>query len=81
MQWEKVTVVVRVRPLSQREQQRGDREVVVAHDGGEVSVLLPQGEGLKRQFRFSAALSPRHCQQQVYDSCGLSSLLPLTLTG
>ena len=72
-----VKVVVRVRPLSNGELGRGERNTVeVADDQRSLTVV----DGM-RQFNFDACLSPDTSQPEVMIKCGVPRLLDSALHG
>ncbi|RLN59278.1 hypothetical protein BBJ28_00013436 [Nothophytophthora sp. Chile5] len=66
---ESVRVVVRIRPLSTKEQQDGRAYIVQANkEQGEISLANPEADAREppKKFTFDAAIPPESSQQDVY---------------
>ncbi|XP_072164401.1 uncharacterized protein [Diadema setosum] len=72
-----VNVVIRVRPLSEQENKRGDRNVVVVQSP---SSLLIEGDKNK-QFTFNHVFPGEATQQDVLEECGIKKMVDMAVEG
>ena len=75
---ENVRVVVRVRPLTEREECSGDSELVSCQGDRSVQVIEQQGRGRPvtgTAFQFNQCFGVECGQEQLFERCGVLSLL------
>ena len=81
---ENVRVVVRVRPLTQREECSGDSELVSCQGDRSVQVIEQHGRGRPvtgTAFQFNQCFGVECGQEQLFERCGVLSLLDHVLDG
>ena len=65
---ERVKVALRVRPMMPHELNRGDENIITAHDNQHVLLSLKSGT---KSFRFNAVLDEKTRQSEVFNLCGV----------
>ena len=81
---ENVRVVVRVRPLTEREECSGDSELVSCQGDRSVQVIEQHGRGRPvtgTAFQFNQCFGVECGQEQLFERCGVLSLLDHVLDG
>ncbi|KAJ3099064.1 Kinesin-like protein kif3b [Phlyctochytrium planicorne] len=69
MSTESITVVVRCRPFSEREKEKGHKKIVgISPEKGTVALTSPKDENDLKQFTFDAAFDETCTQMEVYNS-------------
>ncbi|XP_074067265.1 kinesin-like protein KIF12 isoform X2 [Macrotis lagotis] len=75
-----IQVILRVRPMNQAEQRRGEQSVL--HCSGPRTLRVsPLGGGREAAFRFSVVLDGSRTQDDVFQSSGVQRLVELSLHG
>lgn len=74
-----IRAVVRVRPLLPHETARGEKSCCEVRDAN--TVLVQQAGQQWRQYSFDACLSSERTQKQVFQECGVTSLLDSAMVG
>ncbi|CAD8071215.1 unnamed protein product [Paramecium sonneborni] len=75
---ESVKVALRIRPMNQLEQGRGDEQCIKAISDSNCQLYY---KGVAKQFRFNAVLDERCTQQEVFMKCNIQELLDAALDG
>ncbi|GBG30459.1 Kinesin-like protein KIF12 [Hondaea fermentalgiana] len=78
-----VRVIVRCRPLSEKEADQGEDEVVEVESGDTVRLELGAlgASRTQKKFRFNAVMGPECSQTQFFETCGVKALLESALDG
>ncbi|XP_062392959.1 kinesin-like protein KIF12 [Sardina pilchardus] len=75
----KVIVAVRVRPLSEDEQERSEESIVFCSD--KHSVLVSQEGLVEREFSFNMVFRPESSQQEIFETTGMRKLIDMAIEG
>ncbi|XP_036369134.1 kinesin-like protein KIF12 isoform X2 [Octopus sinensis] len=75
---DKITVVLRVRPLTPSEISRKDSNIITFQDRG--SLLINQGHNQKK-FSFDAVFKPEADQEVVFEESGIKKLIQMAVEG
>ncbi|XP_072044645.1 uncharacterized protein [Amphiura filiformis] len=73
-----VSVVARVRPLSESESKRNDNVAINFLDQNSIEV---NNDGKTKTFTFNAIFDPETSQQDVVDKCGIKKMVEMALEG
>ncbi|XP_043219045.1 kinesin-like protein KIF12 isoform X8 [Amphibalanus amphitrite] len=76
-----INVVVRVRPLNEKEQNRGEDSIITFPGQGQM-LLEPQAENIKaKQFRFNILFEPEATQEDVLSHSGAKRMVEMAVEG
>ncbi|XP_048093886.1 kinesin-like protein KIF12 isoform X2 [Alosa alosa] len=75
----KVIVAVRVRPLSEDEQERNEESIVFCPD--EHNLLVSQEGLVERAFSFNMVFRPECSQQEIFQTTGMRKLIDMAIEG